>query len=66
MDEHRENCKTETKNIRKYEIEVTDFSGFCYTSTLGASEISPIANEQSDAPEREFIQKVMQRKAEVK
>ena len=24
MDEHRENCKTETKNIRKYEIEVTD------------------------------------------
>lgn len=48
------------------EIEVTDFSGFCYTSTLGASEISPIANEQSDAPEREFIQKVMQRKAEVK
>ena len=24
MDEHRENCKTETKNIRQYEIEVTD------------------------------------------
>ena len=24
MDEHSENCKTETKNIRQYEIEVTD------------------------------------------
>ena len=24
MDEHGENCKTETKNIRKYEIEVMD------------------------------------------
>lgn len=47
------------------EVEITDFSGFCYISTLGASEISPIGNEQFDAPESEFIQKVMQRKTEV-